>query len=98
MRIALLADVHANLPALKAVLAHAEGRKVDSYNTGVGNHNTLQELTLFRETAAKLKPDIIVLTYFINDAEPMPTYGQTSWLDEHSIWPPDSTSWPGPPT
>ena len=30
----------------------AEGRKVDSYNTGVGNHNTLQELTLFRETAA----------------------------------------------
>ena len=37
----------------------AEGRKVDSYNLGVGNHNTLQELTLFRDTAAKLKPDII---------------------------------------
>lgn len=31
MRIALLADVHANLPALKAVLAHAEGRKVDQF-------------------------------------------------------------------
>jgi len=61
-----------------------EGRKVDSYNLGVGNHNTLQELTLFRDSAAKLKPDIIVLSYFINDAEPMPTYGQTSWLDEHS--------------
>jgi hypothetical protein len=34
----------------------AGGRKVDSYNLGVGNHNTLQELTLFRESAAKLKP------------------------------------------
>jgi hypothetical protein len=61
-----------------------EGRKVDSYNTGVGNHNTLQELTLFRQSAAAMKPDIIVLSYFINDAEPVPTYNQTSWLDEHS--------------
>ncbi len=25
-----------------------------------------------------------MLSYFINDAEPMPTYNQTSWLDEHS--------------
>lgn len=62
----------------------AEGRKVDSYNLGVGNHNTLQELTWFRDVGVAMKPDIIVLSYFINDAEPMPTYGQTSWLDEHS--------------
>jgi len=37
----------------------AEGRKVDSYNLGVGNHNTLQELTLFRDSVAALKPDIM---------------------------------------
>ncbi len=50
------------------------GRKVDGFNLGVGNYNTLQELTLFREVGAPLKPDIIVLAYFINDAEPMPSY------------------------
>jgi hypothetical protein len=60
------------------------GRKVDGFNLGVGNYNTLQELTLFREVGAPLKPDIIVLAYFINDAEPMPSYSDTGWLSEHS--------------
>ena len=31
-----------------------------------------------------MKPDIVVLTYFINDGEPMPTYPKESWLDLHS--------------
>ncbi len=61
-----------------------KGRKVDGFNLGVGNYNTTQELALFRERGAKMKPDIIVLTYFINDAEPMPSYKQESWLDLHS--------------
>lgn len=60
------------------------GRKVDGFNLGVGNHNTLQELTLFRDVGAEMKPDIIVLSYFINDAEPVPRYPRTIWLDEHS--------------
>lgn len=60
------------------------GRKVDGFNLGVGNYNTLQELTLFREVGVALKPDIIVLTYFINDAEPMPDYSDTGWLSRHS--------------
>ncbi len=64
----------------------ASGRKVDGYNTGVGNHNTLQELTLFRETGATLKPDIVVLSYFINDAEPVPAYNAVGWLDRHSAF------------
>ena len=62
----------------------ARGRKVDGFNLGVGNLNTAQELALFRAAGARMKPDIIVLAYFINDAEPMPKYGETSWLDEHS--------------
>src|SRR5262245_34104045 len=66
-----------------AQLAKA-GRKVDGFNLGVGNYNTTQELALFRDVGAKLKPDIIVLCYFINDAEPMPHYADNSWLDEHS--------------
>lgn len=60
------------------------GRKVDGFNLGVGNYNTLQELTLFRDVGAKLKPDIVVLSYFINDAEPIPQYTDTGWLSEHS--------------
>ncbi|MFO1082495.1 MAG: SGNH/GDSL hydrolase family protein [Reyranellaceae bacterium] len=62
----------------------AAGRKVDGFNMGVGNYNTTQELTLFRDAGAALKPDIIVIAYFINDAEPMPHYGDNGWLDEHS--------------
>lgn len=60
------------------------GRKVDGFNLGVGNYNTTQELSLFREVGAPLKPDIVVLTYFINDAEPMPSYTDTGWLSMHS--------------
>ncbi|MFO1085966.1 MAG: SGNH/GDSL hydrolase family protein [Reyranellaceae bacterium] len=60
------------------------GRKVDGFNLGVGNYNTTQELALFRKVGARLKPDIIVLAYFINDAEPMPKYLETSWLDRNS--------------
>jgi hypothetical protein len=61
-----------------------QGRKVDGFNEGVGNWNTTQELTNFRDTGARMKPDIIALTYFINDAEPIPTYPEESWLDLHS--------------
>ena len=57
------------------------GRKVDGFNLGVGNYNTLQELSLFRDVGVPLKPDIIVLAYFLNDAEPMPDYSDTGWLD-----------------
>ena len=62
----------------------AQGRKVDGYNLGVGNYNTQQELALFKDVGMKVKPDIIVLLYFINDAEPIQKYDQISWLEEHS--------------
>jgi hypothetical protein len=60
------------------------GRKVDGFNLGVGNYNTVQELASLRNIGAGLKPDIIVLAYFINDAEPMPDYADTGWLSRHS--------------
>ncbi len=61
-----------------------QGRKVDGFNAGVGNWNTTQELTNLLDTGLKMKPDIVVLTYFINDGEPIPTYPKESWLDLHS--------------
>ena len=60
------------------------GRKVDGFNLGVGNYNTTQELALYKDIGAKMKPDIILLAYFINDAEPIPSYGETGWLENHS--------------
>lgn len=60
------------------------GRKVDGFNMGVGNYNTTQELALYRDRGARFKPDIIALAYFINDAEPIPDYTDTGWLDNHS--------------
>ena len=60
------------------------GRKVDGFSLGVGNLNTVQELALYRDVGQRMKPDIIVLAYFINDAEPMPKYGNPNWFDEHS--------------
>lgn len=62
----------------------AQGYKVDGFNQGVGNYNTLQEYTTFKDKGLPLKPDIIVLAYFINDGEPMQSYGNISWLEEHS--------------
>ena len=61
-----------------------QGRKVEGFNLGVGNYNTTQELALFRDAGMRLKPDIIVLSYFINDAEPMPTYPVQHWLNMNS--------------
>lgn len=61
-----------------------QGRKVDGFNLGVGNLNTAQELALFRDAGERMRPDIIVLGFTINDAEPMPRYTSANWLSRHS--------------
>ncbi len=48
------------------------GHDVEVINTGVGNYNTEMEVAYFLERGAKLKPQYVVLNYFINDAEPTP--------------------------
>jgi lysophospholipase L1-like esterase len=52
-------------------------------NTGVGNYNTQMEVAYFLSKGYELKPDVVVLNYFINDAEPTPQRKQ-SWIAEHS--------------
>jgi lysophospholipase L1-like esterase len=52
-------------------------------NGGVGNYNSSMEILSFLEREAVLKPDIVVLNYFINDAEPTP-HRTNSALLEHS--------------
>lgn len=46
------------------------GRRFEAYNFGVGGYNTTQELFLLRNLVLKFQPDIVVLGYVPNDAEP----------------------------
>jgi hypothetical protein len=54
-------------------------RDIDVINTGVGNYNTTMEVEFFFTRGYRYKPDIVVLNYFINDAEPIPPYNY-SWI------------------
>jgi hypothetical protein len=43
-------------------------------NAGVGNYDTIQETEYFFTEGHKYLPDIVVLNYFLNDAEPVPQH------------------------
>tara|TARA_A100001037_G_scaffold288225_1_gene298589 strand:- start:346 stop:1131 length:786 start_codon:yes stop_codon:yes gene_type:complete len=47
---------------------------VEVINSGVGNYNTSMEVAYFFSKGFKYEPDIVILNYFINDAEPTPIY------------------------
>ena len=53
-------------------------------NAGVGNYNTAMETSYFFDDGKAYTPDIVVLNYFINDAEQTPTYEEVPWLANHS--------------
>jgi lysophospholipase L1-like esterase len=46
--------------------------RVEVINAGVGNYNTVQEVTHYLTYERAFKPDLVLLQYFINDAEPVP--------------------------
>jgi len=64
-------------------MLRGSGRDVEVVNTGVGNYNTEMEVAYFLERGIKLKPQYVVLNYFINDAEPTPRY-DVSFVARHS--------------
>src|ERR1700746_1053885 len=45
---------------------------VEVMNTGVGNYDTVQEVTYYETIGWKYHPDLVVLVFFINDPEPVP--------------------------
>jgi lysophospholipase L1-like esterase len=49
-----------------------DGTKAEVINTGVGNWNTIQEVEYFLTEGFKYRPDIVVLNFTFNDAEPVP--------------------------
>ena len=52
--------------------AHATaGHSYQVINSGVGNWNTAQEVEWLRHEGLRYEPDLILLGYFLNDAEPI---------------------------
>ena len=46
--------------------------RVEVMNTGVGNYDTVQEVTYYETIGWEYHPDLVVLVFFINDPEPVP--------------------------
>lgn len=57
--------------------------RVEVINTGVGNTNTAMQAAYFLDKGQRYTPDLVVLNYFINDAEETPTR-QSNWLTDWS--------------
>jgi hypothetical protein len=47
-------------------------RRFEVLNAGVGNYDTVQEYTHYLTYDRAFHPDLVILEYFINDAEPVP--------------------------
>ncbi|MEQ1861083.1 MAG: SGNH/GDSL hydrolase family protein [Chthoniobacteraceae bacterium] len=66
----------------------AKWRRYEVLNTGVGNYNTAQEVASFKERWLALDPDLVLLCWYINDAEPTPRPSR-NWLAYRSygyVW------------
>lgn len=48
-------------------------RDFEVVNAGVGNTNTAMQVAWYLEQGRRYEPDLVVLNYFINDAEPTPS-------------------------
>jgi len=57
-------------PEAAARLLRKDGRRVEACNLGVGGYNTSQEADVLRIFGFDLQPDVVVLGYTLNDAEP----------------------------
>jgi lysophospholipase L1-like esterase len=60
------------------------GKAAQVINAGVGNYNTVMEVEYFLTEGQALEPDIVVLNYFVNDAEPVPAYTDVGVLSRTS--------------
>jgi lysophospholipase L1-like esterase len=52
------------------------GASAEVINMGVGNYNTIMEVSYFLSEGYKYQPDVVVLNYIPNDAEPIPPHAQ----------------------
>jgi hypothetical protein len=62
----------------------AEGKKVEVISAGVGNYNTTMEAEYYLTRGFKFHPDVLVLNYVVNDAEPIPSYKDNGFFARNS--------------
>ncbi len=60
------------------------GDPAEVINTGVGNLNTTMEVEAFLQDWARFSPNVVVLNYFINDAEHNPPHDTVNLLSKYS--------------
>lgn len=53
-------------------------------NAGIGNYNTFYQVELFAEQVSAVDPDLVILQYYINDAEDNPK-GSNNIILKHSL-------------
>jgi lysophospholipase L1-like esterase len=71
--------------ALERALNEPGGRRVEVLNAGVGNYGTVQEVAYYRRRGRDFQPDLVILQYYINDAEPVPRRPD-GWLRDRSYF------------
>ena len=59
-----------------------EYNRFEVLNAGVGNYNTVQEVAHYLTYDRDFQPDLVILQYFINDAEPVPDERRPSLLGQ----------------
>jgi lysophospholipase L1-like esterase len=63
---------------------HVAGyERFEVINAGVGNYDTVQEVTYYKTRGVEFHPDMVILVYFINDPEPVPRQ-RSIWLIDRS--------------
>jgi lysophospholipase L1-like esterase len=58
-------------------------RRFEVINAGVGNYNTAQEVSYFKERGVLLDPDMVILGFYVNDAETTPR-AKSGWIRQRS--------------
>jgi len=76
---------------------NARGIPTETVNLGVGNTNTAMEVAAFLNRIDEIDPDLVVLNYFINDAEPTPApEGSPNWFARtFTLYPVLGGAWDG---
>lgn len=68
-----LEDTAAKLLERKLNESRAAGyERFEVLNAGVGNYDTVQEVTYYETRGRAFHPDLVILVFFINDPEPVP--------------------------
>jgi lysophospholipase L1-like esterase len=72
------------VPRRLELLLRDAGIEAEVLNAGVGNTNTSMQVAWYARHGRALDADLVILNYFVNDAEPTPGHEPPSWLERHS--------------